>query len=365
MITRDESGAELDVLQSYYDRAEPPAPHALAEIRLQVLTRVATSAARRPSHRPLAFAAAGAVTLAVTGGAVAAAKLSSQPASFAVGAEALYPGDPLGLKGSGCRPAGAVTFTLDGTTRLGTATATSEGHFSPQLPLPADTKPGWHEVSASCAADNGEDLVQKAGFQLLGTKPPLGPALEASGEAAAGGTVVVKGAGCRVGGSVGFALDGRALLGKVTAGADTVFTFDLPIPAATRLGTHTLTATCIGVDGTSLLQKATVTVIAKQRPPDATFAVEPSANLKVGTVARGGEVRVKGSGCRAGSRATFTLGGTPLATSVNATAQTGFDAVLRIPLQTDLGPQTISAACVGTDGKRLHLKVVVIVVRPG
>jgi hypothetical protein len=257
-----------------------------------------------------------------------------------------------------------VTFTLDGTTRLGTATATSEGHFSPQLPLPAGTKPGSHEVSASCAADNGEDLVQKAGFQLLGEKPPLGPVLEASGEAVAGGTVVVKGAGCRVGGPVGFALDGHALRGKVTAGADTVFTVDLPIPAATRLGTHTLTATCLGVDGTSLLQKATVTVRAEPRVPDAAFAVEPSANLKAGTVARGGEVRVKGRGCRAGSRATFTLGGTPLATSVTVNAQTGFDAVLRIPLQTDLGPQTISAACVGTDGKRLHLKDVVTVVRP-
>jgi hypothetical protein len=79
---------------------------------------------------------------------------------------------------------------------------------------------------------------------------------------------VVKGAGCRAGGTVTFTLDGKLRLGVAKAtDAEGLFFAELRIPAATPPGEHELAAACTGGDGKPLVQHARLLVVSHIEPP--------------------------------------------------------------------------------------------------
>lgn len=71
-------------------------------------------------------------------------------------------GGPAVVKGSGCRAGGKVVFTLDDKITLGATTAHRGGVFSAELPIPATTTLGAHDLAASCTDHRGKRLVQHA-----------------------------------------------------------------------------------------------------------------------------------------------------------------------------------------------------------
>jgi hypothetical protein len=75
------------------------------------------------------------------------------------------------VKGSGCAAGGKVIFTLDGETALGATTARAGGDFFAQLPLPAGTPAGSHDLTATCPDNDGTDLVQHARLAVVKPQP--------------------------------------------------------------------------------------------------------------------------------------------------------------------------------------------------
>ncbi len=71
-------------------------------------------------------------------------------------------GGRAGVKGSGCRAGGKVVFTLDDRITLGATTAHRGGVFFAELPIPAKTALGGHDLAAACTDNHGKRLVQHA-----------------------------------------------------------------------------------------------------------------------------------------------------------------------------------------------------------
>jgi hypothetical protein len=198
------------------------------------------------------------------------------------------PGGVAVVKGAGCRAGSTVTFTLDDKTRLGVTKAYAGGPelaglFDSELRIPAATPLGEHKLTAVCTGRDGKRLVQHAKLPISKPWRPEGPVLEVAGPAVPGwdadgphphSFAVVKGAGCRAGSAVTFALDDKTRLlddqtegGKVRlevtkAQAGGVFHANLPILPGTPLGEHKLTAVCTGGDGKRLVQHAKLLIVS-------------------------------------------------------------------------------------------------------
>jgi hypothetical protein len=81
--------------------------------------------------------------------------------SFAIAGDATA-GEETFVKGSGCTDGAAVTITLDADRDIGQLEAGSNGAFAGPVTIPSSVTPGSHDMTATCAGEDGDPLVQNA-----------------------------------------------------------------------------------------------------------------------------------------------------------------------------------------------------------
>lgn len=245
------------------------------ERRLLEALTAADTAARRPvaagarQAMRIRLAFLGAAALLVAGGGAAIGAIYLGAPTFQAAAEAVVAGDTLTLKGSGCAPGGPVAVSLDGGPRLASVGAAADGTFIVELALPAETAEGDHVAVAACRDGAGRDLVQRAGFAMLATRPPVGVALAVAGSTEPGGAALAKGVGCRPGSDVTVALDGHRALGTAITDGVGGFVFEFSVPPDTTVGSHELSASCPALDGSPLSQRTELLVALPEPTPPA------------------------------------------------------------------------------------------------
>jgi hypothetical protein len=179
------------------------------------------------------------------------AALSGEETSFAAAANSVVAGEALTVKGSGCLAGSDVRFTTADGRELGRVVADGEGSFVTGIALPTDLATGDLAIAASCPDGSPHGLVQRVMVVVVGAHEPLAAGLAVAGSATPGGSVVVKGAGCRPGTEVTFAVAAVPTLGSATAGSDGSYVATLVVPSTLPIGSHALTAECTGRDGTA------------------------------------------------------------------------------------------------------------------
>jgi len=260
-------------LPGSHDRFEDRLLAALASVDGE-RPRVPASMVSLPAHvgprwrlaLPIAGASAGVLVLAAT----AAAGLLG-PAGFQPAGEVAVVGSSVLVKGSGCQAGGTVSFDVDGAAPVGSTTAGIGGLFSYELRLPASTRPGRHDLAATCAGAGGGTVVQHASLSVVSSLPAMPASLSQVGDVVAGGATMVKGSGCRASSQVAFAIDGGPPSFLTIATSDGLFATALAVPAGLAPGVHDLLATCVGPEGAPLLQHAELSVVASapSEPPAA------------------------------------------------------------------------------------------------
>lgn len=78
------------------------------------------------------------------------------------------PGGAMVLGIQVCRPGTSASFALDGSTALGTATATNSGVATLNATIPSSTAPGSHAINGSCTGSNGQPLALVLSFTVTG-----------------------------------------------------------------------------------------------------------------------------------------------------------------------------------------------------
>ena len=223
---------------------------ALTEVDRQRAQTVQAGPTRPMWRRPFVLAAA-AVTVVAVGGATAAVAGLSEQASFAPAAHSVVAGDTLTVKGTGCLAGGDVRFTTADGRELGRVAADAEGSFVSSFVLPDNLAIGPLSIAASCPDGSPPGLVQRVVVQVIEPEK-LAATLAVAGSAQPGGVVVVKGAGCRPGTVVTFAVATVPASSGATAGSDGAYVTTLVVPSTLPIGTHLLTAECTGTDGSPL-----------------------------------------------------------------------------------------------------------------
>jgi hypothetical protein len=205
-------------------------------------------------RRPAVIGGAVAAVLLVGAATATAAQLLSRP-TFEIGGAEVVVGETMLLKGSGCRGGSVVVIGLDGVD-IGTVTSNRDGTFVAEPTVPEGTAPGPHTVTATC-----DDGVRHDGtIRAVAQREPIPPFLVVVGPTRAGGSTLIKGAGCRPGSAVVIRTDGDRS-GGAAANAEGLYVADLVVPAGMRPGTHTVETTCAGPDGRDLRLTADLTVV--------------------------------------------------------------------------------------------------------
>jgi hypothetical protein len=197
--------------------------------------------------------------LAIAGAVVAAGVIA--PRLFEPSGVPQVAGDQLAAKGSGCAASATVTVSLDGQV-IGTVKAFESGDFSASVPIPADTTAGRHDVTVSCPAGDGSQVVQTAAIEVVTERPPLGPVMNANlVTATQGGTVTLNIGPVKAGTDVAVTLDGKPLT-TLHATADGRLVAPLTVPADIAIGDHLFRATGTVPDGRTFDQTTEVSVTA-------------------------------------------------------------------------------------------------------
>jgi hypothetical protein len=173
----------------------------------------------------------------------------------------------------------------------------------------------------------------------------------------AGDPVTLKGSGCLAGSEVRFtANDGREL-GHSTANQEGTFTAEVPLSPDAPLGTMAIRASCPDGSAQPLVQRLEVTVVEEHEPLTATLAL-------AGETTPGGEVVIKGAGCKAGTDVTFGLDAqTPLGVAT-AGSDGAYSAIVTVPSSLPVGSHVLTAECAGVDGEPLELTASLVVIEP-
>ena len=253
-------GFELRLLRSLteLDRARP---------------MTATSAGRPPRrgrHRRPAVLAGVTVAATLAG---AAATAGGMLAVQSGSGEVVAAGRSVVMKGAGCGAGAALTLWLDRDVPLGTTSARADGLFIATVTVPVSTAPGRHEIRASCAGPNGDDLVQTLPLRVTepGPPEPLDPVFDAKGGATVGGIAVFKGAGCRPDSAVTITVAGIPGLEISTTAADAgQFAATGFVPADTAVDSYQARAECVAPDGRPFVQHTELMV----RRPEPTEPAE-------------------------------------------------------------------------------------------
>jgi large repetitive protein len=297
-------------------------------------------------RRPAVIGGAVAAVILAGAATATAARLLSRP-TFQIGGSQVPAGQSVVVKGSGCAAGAAVTVSLDGVD-VGMTAADADGDFVAQPVVPVGTTVGTHTVAARCDA-----VRHSATVEVVAERKPAPPVLSVPGVARPGGTAVVKGTGCRPG-AVALALDGRPA-GTATANAEGLYLFELAVPADAVPGTHVVQTRCVGADGAALDLTAELTVVAPEPAPEPILAV-------TGVASPGGQVGIKGLGCRPGARVTIRLDGGPPLGAFAVEPDGSYVVDLGVPADLAPGAHRLSATCAGADGRELSLSTGLTVV---
>jgi LPXTG-motif cell wall-anchored protein len=85
------------------------------------------------------------------------------------------PGEAMVLGIQVCAPGATASFVLDGSTALGSGTASSAGRAEATVTIPSSTSSGTHTITGSCADPEGGTLTQVLSFTVTapGAAQPL------------------------------------------------------------------------------------------------------------------------------------------------------------------------------------------------
>jgi len=255
------------------DRTRTEEPLGSFELRLlRSLTeldqaRPATVAVPAPRHhgrrQQTIVVTAVAATVLVGAAAAAGARLTLQSGS----GEEVAAGGTVVMKGSGCAANSPLTLWLDRDVPLGTTTVRPDGLFIASATVPVTTAPGAHELRATCSGPNGADLTQTLPLDVTpaGQVEPMVADFDARGGVFPGSVAVFKGAGCVPDSAVTITVPGRpAVEINTTAGAAGEFIASGFVAPEVPVGSYPARAECTGADGTSLVQRSELTVVAPE-----------------------------------------------------------------------------------------------------
>jgi hypothetical protein len=228
--------------------------------------------------------------------------------------------------------------------RLLGALLTVDGGRSPARPrsLAPRRGPARRRTLAVLVGVLAAGAVSAAAVAVL-TDPAL---FQPAGEAVVRGEeILLKGSGCGTGETVSFGLDGRTV-GNGTAADNGTFIVPVRMPSSTVPGSHRLSASCTGADGTTLTQDAAIEVLAVAEPLGTSFAIG-------GAVPAGGSTTAKGSGCAGSTGVNLAIEGVEGGANVMAGTEGSFFADVEVPASTEPGTYRITATCDDADGEPL------------
>jgi hypothetical protein len=169
----------------------------------------------------------------------------------------------------------------------------------------------------------------------------------------AGETMTVKGTGCQAGSDVRFSTPGGRELGQAIADADGSFVTAIAVPADVATGDLTIAASCPNGSASGLVQHVVVVVVPRE-PLAAALAV-------VGSATPGGQVGVKGAGCRPGAEVTFTIARSSTLGSTTAGSDGGYVTTLTVPSTAAIGHYAMTAECARPNGTDLRMTADLVV----
>lgn len=124
------------------------------------------------------------------------------------GSTTVGPGGTISLNGEGYAGDALISFTMFSTpVDLGTTKANGQGAFSATVKIPADTEPGTHRIEASGEGAGGGTLVLSTTITVTGASGGSGDAT-AAGASAPGGALAATGLDVILLGSIALGLIG-------------------------------------------------------------------------------------------------------------------------------------------------------------